>query len=231
MACREALQHRARERGLCLQSFRQVPVESRGGDMIAKGDDDREEEKEQYKANRCPFLALYASKDTWESVGQQRNTASTQVYALTPEDVDAARDVVTSTVSILSFKGTALFDSGLPGTQIFSKIDIHSSYHQVKVRVEDVPKTKFRTRYGHYEFMVMPFGLTDAPPVFMDLMNKSLEEHAEYQRIVLQVVRERELYVKLKKCEFLLEEVTFLEHVISRDGISIHPSKIKVVVD
>ncbi|XP_057960665.1 uncharacterized protein LOC131152809 [Malania oleifera] len=145
-----------------------------------------------------------------------------------------------------------LFDQ-LQGTQIFSKIDLRSGYHQVKVRAEDVLKTAFRTRYGHYEFLVMPFGLTNAPAVFMDLMNrvfhqyldqfvvvfiddilvysKSAEEHEEHLSIVLQVLREKKLYAKLKKCEFWLEQVTFLGHVVSKGGISVDPSKIEAVVD
>ena len=109
----------------------------------------------------------------------------------------------------------------------------------------DVPKTAFRTRYGHYEFLVMPFGLTNALAAFMDLMNRafqpyldrfvivfiddilvysgSLEEHSKHLRIVLQTLRERQLYVKLSKCQFWLDRVTFLGHVISTEGVSMDP--------
>ena len=145
-----------------------------------------------------------------------------------------------------------LFDQ-LQGAQVFSKIDLHSGYHQLKIKSEDIPKTAFRTRYGHYEFLVMPFGLTNAPTVFMDLMNrvfheylgrfvivfiddilifsKSMEDHEECLRIVFQILREKKLYAKFKKCEFWLDQVVFLGHVISKAGISVGPSKVEVVVD
>jgi hypothetical protein len=145
-----------------------------------------------------------------------------------------------------------LFDQ-LQGAQIFSKIDLRSSYHQLKIKLDDVPKTAFRTRYGHYEFLVMPFGLTNAPAAFMDLMNrmfkpfldhfvvvfiddiliysKSKEDHERHLRLVLQVLKEKKLYAKLKKCEFWLDSVAFLGHVISKDGISVDPKKVEAVVE
>ena len=145
-----------------------------------------------------------------------------------------------------------LFDQ-LQGAKVFSKIDLRSGYHQLKVRREDVPKTAFRTRYGHYEFLVMPFGLTNAPPAFMDLMNRvfgpyldkffivfiddilvyssSKEEHAEHLRIVLQTLREHQPYAKFIKCQFWLDRVTFLGHVVSAEGISVDPQKIEANVD
>ena len=116
-----------------------------------------------------------------------------------------------------------LFDQ-LQGARVFSKIDLRSGYHQLKIRSEDVPKTVFKTRYGHYEFLVMPFGLTNAPAVFMDLMNMifhpyldqfvivfiddiliysgSKEDHEKHLRVVLQILRENQLYAKFSKCQF-----------------------------
>ena len=145
-----------------------------------------------------------------------------------------------------------LFDQ-LQGDQVFSKIDLRSGYHQLRVKEDDIPKTTFQTRYGHYKFLMMPFGLTNAPAVFMDLMNrvfheyldwfvivfiddilvyfKSQKEHEEHLRMVLQILRDRRLYAKLKNCEFWLNQVVFLGHVISRDEITVDPSKIEAIVD
>ncbi|KAD3640698.1 hypothetical protein E3N88_29921 [Mikania micrantha] len=143
-----------------------------------------------------------------------------------------------------------LFDQ-LQGASWFSKIDLRSGYHQLKVREEDVPKTAFRTRYGHYEFLVMSFGLTNAPAAFMDLMNrvcrpmldrsvivfiddiliysKSEADHACHLSEVLETLRREKLYAKFSKCAFWLREVQFLGHVINADGILVDSSKIQAV--
>ena len=145
-----------------------------------------------------------------------------------------------------------LFDQ-LQGSRVYSKIDLRSGYHQLMVQESDAPKTAFRTRYEHYEFLVMPFGLTNAPASFLDLMNQVLQpylnrfviifiddilvysgssdEHLEHLRIVLQTLRERKLYAKWSKCQFWLDMVAFLCHVISVEGVSVGPHKIEAVVN
>ncbi|GKD19973.1 putative reverse transcriptase domain-containing protein [Tanacetum coccineum] len=143
-----------------------------------------------------------------------------------------------------------LFDQ-LQGSQFFSKIDLRSGYHQLRVHEDDIPKTAFRTRYGYFEFTVMPFGLTNAPAIFMDLMNrvcrlyldkfmivfiddiliysKTQEEHVEHLRLVLELLKKEKLYAKFSKWEFWLREVQFLGHVINGNGIHVDPSKIEAV--
>ncbi|GJX20219.1 putative reverse transcriptase domain-containing protein [Tanacetum coccineum] len=123
-----------------------------------------------------------------------------------------------------------LFDQ-LQGSSVYSKIDLRSGYHQLRVRDEDIPKTAFRTRYEHYEFQVMPFGLTNALAVFMDLMNRvckpyldkfvivfiddiliysrNKEEHADHLRIILELLKKEELYAKFSKCDFWISIVQF----------------------
>ncbi|GJY92594.1 putative reverse transcriptase domain-containing protein [Tanacetum coccineum] len=143
-----------------------------------------------------------------------------------------------------------LFDQ-LQGSCYFSKIDLRSGYHQLRVHEDDIPKTAFRTRYRHFKFTVMPFGLTNAPAVFMDLMNrvckpyldkfiivfiddiliysKTKEDHEVHLRLVLELLRKDKLYAKISKCEFWLQEVHFLGHVVNHSGIHVDPSKIEAV--
>jgi hypothetical protein len=145
-----------------------------------------------------------------------------------------------------------LFDQ-LVGAKVFSKIDLRSGYHQIKIRASDIPKTPFSTRYGLYEYLVMSFGLTNAPAYFMYLMNyvfmpeldkfimvfiddilvysKNKEEHAGHLHVVLQRLREHRLYAKLSKCDFWLKEIKFLGHNISQAGIAVDPDKVQEVMN
>ncbi|XP_073025100.1 uncharacterized protein [Primulina eburnea] len=99
----------------------------------------------------------------------------------------------------------------------------------LKVKESDVHKTMFRTRYGHYEFMVIPFGLTNEPAIFMDIMNRSKEEHSRHLRTTLQVLQDRKLYAKFSKCEFCIDRVAFLGHIISSDVVEVDPSRVESV--
>ncbi|GJR86282.1 putative reverse transcriptase domain-containing protein [Tanacetum coccineum] len=145
-----------------------------------------------------------------------------------------------------------LFDQ-LQGSSVYSKIDLRSGYHQLRVREEDIPKTAFRTRYDHYEFQVMPFGLTNAPAIFMDLMNrvckpyldkfvivfiddiliysKNKLEHEEHLKLILELLKKEDLYAKFSKCKFWIPKVQFLGHVIDSEGIHVDPTKIESIKD
>ncbi|GKE13708.1 putative reverse transcriptase domain-containing protein [Tanacetum coccineum] len=143
-----------------------------------------------------------------------------------------------------------LFDQ-LQGSRVYSKIDLRSRYHQLRIKEEDIPITAFRTRYGHFEFQVMPFGLTNVPAVFMDLMNrvcnpyldkfdivfiddilvysKDEEEHGKHLKIILEMLKKERLYAKFSKCDFWLDSVQFLGYVIDRSGVHVDPAKIKAI--
>jgi hypothetical protein len=143
-----------------------------------------------------------------------------------------------------------LFDQ-LKGACAFSKIDLRSGYHQLKIRASDIPKTTFITRYGLYEYTAVWFGLTNALAYFMYLMNKVFmeyldkfvivfiddilifskneEEHDKHLHMVLQKLRENQVYAKLNKCEIWLKKVSFLGHIIFEGGIYVDPSKVKDV--
>ncbi|GKC54774.1 putative reverse transcriptase domain-containing protein [Tanacetum coccineum] len=143
-----------------------------------------------------------------------------------------------------------LFDQ-LQGSSVYSKIDLRSGYHQLRIKEEDIPITSFRTRYGHFEFQVMLFGLTNTHAVFMDLMNrvckpyldkfiivfiddilvssKDEEEHGKHLRIILELLKKERLYAKFSKCDFWLDSIQFLGHVIDRNGVHVDPAKIKSI--
>nr|GEV83614.1 putative reverse transcriptase domain-containing protein [Tanacetum cinerariifolium] len=145
-----------------------------------------------------------------------------------------------------------LFDQ-LQGSRVYLNIDLRSGYHQLRVREEDISKTAFRTRYGHYEFQLMSFSLTNALAVFMDLMNrvcepyldrfvivfiddiliysKNRKQHEGHLKVILKLLMEEELYAKLSKCEFWMSKVQFLDHVFDSEGIHVDPAKIEAIKD
>ena len=137
------------------------------------------------------------------------------------------------------------------GEKVFSKIDLSYGYHQVRIKDEDIHKTAIKTRYGHYKFVVVPSGLTNAPATFMWLKNslfskyldkfvlvflddiliysKNEKEHEEHLRLKLQLLREHQLYAKLSKCDFYRDKFQYLGHIISKEGISVDPEKIEAM--
>jgi hypothetical protein len=130
-------------------------------------------------------------------------------------------------------------------------VDLRSGYHQLKIRESDIPKTAFVTLYGQYEFTVMSFGLTNTPAYFMNLMNnllmeeldkfvivfiddilvysKSVEEHEQHLRVVLGKLRAHKLYAKFSKCEFWLEKISLLGHILTAEGVAVDPGKVETV--
>ena len=143
-----------------------------------------------------------------------------------------------------------MFDQ-LREARVYSKRALRTGCHQLRVKEADIPKTTFRTRYGHFEFIMMPFGLTNALAAFMDLMHRVFqpyldqfvvvfvddiliysrfeEEHEDHLRVVLQVLRNHQLYAKFNKYEFWFVEVKFLGHVVSASGVSVDPRRLRLL--
>ena len=141
----------------------------------------------------------------------------------------------------------------LRGAWFFSKIDLRSGYHQIRVRELDIPKTAFRCHYGHFEFLVMPFGLTNAPATFQSCMNhifrshlrkfvlvsfddiliynRTWEEHLQHIETMLRILEEQQFYAKLSKCEFGLTEMLYMGHIIGVDEVRVHEEKIRAIRD
>jgi hypothetical protein len=141
----------------------------------------------------------------------------------------------------------------LHGACWFTKLDLRSGYHQIRVVLEDIEKTTFKTHEGHWEFKVMPFGLTNAPATFQAIMNeifapmfrkfvlvfmddiliysKSLEEHTQHLLQVFRILKDNKLFIKQSKCSFAQEHLEYLGHVIGSDGASTDPTKIQAVRD
>ena len=136
----------------------------------------------------------------------------------------------------------------LQGARLFTKIDLRSGYHQIRVHPEDVHKTAFRTRYGHFEFFVLPFGLTNAPATVMHLMHsifreqlddfiviflddilvysRDLKGHVTHVHKTLEILRQNQLYAKVSKCAFFQSSVEYLGHIVSAKGLAVDPTKV-----
>ena len=139
------------------------------------------------------------------------------------------------------------------GSKYFSKIDLRSGYYQIRMKEEDVQKTAFRCHYGHFEFLVMQFGLTNAPDTFQACMNrifcknirsfvlvffddiliysKTWGEHLHHLEIVLITFQEQSLFAKMSKCEFGMKEILYLGYIIGKKGLKLHMEKIRAILE
>ena len=141
----------------------------------------------------------------------------------------------------------------LRGVKVFSKLDLRQGYYQLKIKEEDISKMALNMWYGHYEVLVMPLGLTNAPATFIDLVqhvfwpyldqfmlifiddiffySKMIKEQERHLRLVLEMLREHKLYAKLSKCEFWLNKIPFIGHIISEKGVTVDPAKVVDIVN
>ncbi|GJU04655.1 putative reverse transcriptase domain-containing protein [Tanacetum coccineum] len=218
-----------------------------------KGTEDKSEEKQ---LEDVPIVRDFSEVFPKNLLGLPPTRQVEFQIDLVPSVAPVARALYRLATSELQELSTQLIDDlfdKLQGSRVYYKIGLRSGYHQLRVREEDIPNTTFRTRYGHYEFQVIPFGLTNVPTVFMDLMNqvckpyldkfmivfiddiliysKNKKDHEEHLRLILRLLKKDELYAKFSKCEFWLSKVQFLGHVIDSEGIYMDPAKIKSIKD
>ncbi|GJU96753.1 putative reverse transcriptase domain-containing protein [Tanacetum coccineum] len=212
--------------------------------LIVQGDKVTKEKKSKLSIISCEKAQKYMEKEGLPGLHSPRQvqfsidlvpgaaSVARTPYRLAPSEMEE----LSTQLQELSDKGfirpsSSPWGAPLQGSSVYSKIDLRSGYHQLRVRDEDILKTAFRTRYGHYEFQVMPFELTNAPAVFMDLMNRTKEEHDVHLIQILELLKKEELYAKFSKCDFWLSKVQFLGHVIDSEGIHVDPAKIESIKD
>ncbi|WVZ90298.1 hypothetical protein U9M48_036608 [Paspalum notatum var. saurae] len=216
-------------------------------------------EKKRGKRKRHAKAHTHRRSDQCSQARATPSAIQGQLNHVTTEDATNAPDVILSELLLnaVTIKNKYplpriedLHDK-LKRAKHFSKIDLRSRYHQMKICEEDIPKTTFVTRYGHHEFTVVSFGLTNAPAYFMNMMNlifmeelgrfgviftydimicsKTQEKHEKHLRVVLEKLRKNQLYGKFSKCEFWLKKVALLGHVLTAEGVSVDPKKIEAV--
>nr|GEV99636.1 putative reverse transcriptase domain-containing protein [Tanacetum cinerariifolium] len=211
-------------------------------DDVEKNKED--EEKEEHLALADPYAILIDDLDTmiivnqWMSVEGIKRVAAQRVA----NAIEAIAIYETKTNMACKTKQADdenhypllridnLFDK-LQESNVYSKIDLRLGNHQLQVREADILKMACRTRYGQYEFQVMPVGLMNAPAIFMDLMNRNKKEHEEHLKAILEFLKKEELYAKFSKCKFWISKVQFLDHVIESQSIHVDPAKIESIKD
>ncbi|GJY49688.1 putative reverse transcriptase domain-containing protein [Tanacetum coccineum] len=189
--------------------------------LIVQGDKSDKEKKSTLSIISCKKAHKYMDKDV---------PTIRDFLEFFPEDLPGLPLIRQVEFQIDLVPGAALV-ARAPYRLARSKMEELSGYLQLRVHDEDIPKMTFRTRYGHYEFQVMPFGLTNVPTVFMDLMNRTKEEHDAHLRLILELLKKEKLYVKFLKCDFWLSKVQFFGHVIDSEGIHVDPAKIESIKD
>ncbi|GJU51786.1 putative reverse transcriptase domain-containing protein [Tanacetum coccineum] len=207
----------------------------------------------KYLLKGCPIFLAHVTTKKAEDKSEEKRLEDVEFQIdLIPGVAPIARAPYRLAPSEMKELIDDLFDQ-LQGSSVYSKIDLRSGYHQLRVHEEDIPKTTFRTRYEHYEFQIMSFGLTNTSAIFMDLMNqvckpyldkfvivfiddiliysKSKQEHEEHLKLILELLKKEELYAKFSKYEFWIPKAQFLGHVIDSKGIHVDPAKIESIKD